>query len=541
VEKSTSPAQIGDEHLPLTMMANPIDRICDELGVCREEALCYLDGFQWNFVSALEACRNQTLPLSSLAVESSPVNEKFASNTPSTLPLMIDSGPSWNPPDEQSRNQSIAGFCEVLVGASVEEARAYLERRNWNINLAVDSFLVERRPPQKKSNPLRLVSKSQFQDYSKPLKIGSSSSDSMEVDSRGEHIPEAVPLMASSQVKIQNIQELRSVWQPEETWVDRILPEVSVSEASAEAPPNLPVPLSQSNYERISSFSNVVGGATREEAIDCLKLCNWDVDRAVGFYMDRFSKAIAMSSKDNRGLPLPSIELPSQSQFQASLGYFKEGSTSSLMEVDRTESERSLQEAAEENPVLHGFSEHEMSAEIAMSLKENRELPLPSIELPSQSQFQASLGYLKEGSTSSLMEVDPTESERSLEEAGKENAAVAILGMASSQVDGEGVEKDSSMETFPDPVAYQDRIIVGPRAAGTTITISIVLADGRLVNIPFRSNQTVRDIRDAIDELTPDYDKDYILQSGAEVDYMDPDITVHEISTGDTTLFQMYL
>lgn len=70
------------------------------------------------------------------------------------------------------------------------------------------------------------------------------------------------------------------------------------------------------------------------------------------------------------------------------------------MEVDRTESERSLQEAGEENPVLHGFSEHEMSAEIAMSLKENRELPLPSIELPSQSQFQASLGYLKEGSTS---------------------------------------------------------------------------------------------------------------------------------------------
>ncbi|CAE6026393.1 unnamed protein product [Arabidopsis arenosa] len=533
-------------------MANPIDRICDELEVCREEALCYLEGFQWNFDSALEACRNQTLPLSSLAFESSPVNEKLASNTPSTLPLMIDSGPSWNPPVDQSRNQSIAGFCEVLVGASVEEARAYLERNNWNIDLAVDSFWVERRqtPSQKKSNPLQLVSKSQFQDYSKPLKIGSSSSEygfvsymflgSMEVDSRGEHIPEVVPLMASSQVKNQNIQELRSVWPPEETWVDRILPEVSVSEASAEAPPNLPVQLSQFNNERISSFSNVVGGATREEAIDCLKLCNWDVDQAVGFYMDRFSKdlsmAIAMSSKDNRGLPLPS-----QSQFQASLGYFKEGSTSSSMEVDPTESERSLQGTGEENHAVDGFSEHELSAAIANSLKESREVPLPSIELPSQSQFQASLGYLKEGSTSSLMEVDPTESERSLEEAGKENAAVAILGMASSQVDGEGVEKDSSMETFPDPVAYQDRIIVGPRAAGTTITITIVLADGRLVNIPFRPNQTVRDIRDAIDELTPDFDKDYILQSGAAVDYMDPDITVHEISTGDTTLLQIYL
>jgi len=97
------------------------------------------------------------------------------------------------------------------------------------------------------------------------------------------------------------------------------------------------------------------------------------------------------------------------------------------------------------------------------------------------------------------------------------------------------------METFPDPVAYQDRIIVGPRAGGTTITLTILLANTRSVNIPFRSNQTVRDIRDAIDELTPDYEKDYILQSMAEVVYMDPDITVHEISTGSTTLLQIYL
>lgn len=98
------------------------------------------------------------------------------------------------------------------------------------------------------------------------------------------------------------------------------------------------------------------------------------------------------------------------------------------------------------------------------------------------------------------------------------------------------------METFPDHVAYQDRIVVGPQAAGSTITITIILANGRLVNIPFRSNQTVRDIRDAIDELTPDDDKDYFLRSGAEVDYKDPDITVHEISTGgDTTLLQIYL
>ncbi|KAG7638296.1 putative UBA-like superfamily protein [Arabidopsis thaliana] len=508
MEESRSPAQIGDEHLSPTAKADLIDRICAELGVCEEEALCYLDGFHWDFDSALEACRNQTSPFPpSLTVESTPVNANSASLT---TPLMIDPLRSWNPPDEQSRNESIARFCYAVAGVSVEEARAYLERSNWNINLAVDSFLVERRatPLQKKSNPLRLDSKSRFLDYSKPLRIGRSSSDSMEVDSTGEQIPEAIPpLMASSQVNTQENQESTSVWPPMKTWVDRIchetkvsreeafyylegskwnfsraveacrsktLPVVSASQKSAEAPPNSPEQPSLLKNEWISSFCEAASTATREEAIYCLKVCNWDVHRAIGFYME-------------------------------------------------------------------DFSEHQTSVAVNMSLKENRKLPLSSIELPSQSQFEASLGYLKEGSTSSLLEVDPTELKRSLEEAGEENAAVAIPRMTSSQVDGKGIEEDSSMETFPDPVAYQDRIIVGPRAGGTTITLTILLANTRSVNIPFRSNQTVRDIRDAIDELTPDYEKDYILQSMAEVVYMDPDITVHEISTGSTTLLQIYL
>lgn len=108
-------------------------------------------------------------------------------------------------------------------------------------------------------------------------------------------------------------------------------------------------------------------------------------------------------------------------------------------------------------------------------------------------------------------------------------------------IKGKAVEEYSSTETFHDPVAIQDRIIVGPRAGRTTITITIVLADGGSVNIPFRSNQTVRDIRDAIDELTPYNDRDYFLQSMTGVDYMDSNITVHEISTGgSTTLLQIY-
>ncbi|XP_010413919.1 PREDICTED: uncharacterized protein LOC104700152 [Camelina sativa] len=448
-----------------TMMADPVKRICDELGVCNEEVICYLDGFQWNLDSAMEACRSQTLPVPLLTVQSLPVNEKSTSKASSTPPIRIDSLRSLNLQDEQSRNQLIRRFCEAAAGAEVEDAYAYLSRSNWNIDLAIVYFYDERRPTPPQGKRRRYISTPQF----KQLRIGSSSSDSMEIDSTGGHIPEA--------------KEKGSGWPPVETWIDRAcnetkvsreealfylegfmwnlgpaveacrtktLPEVLVSEESAEAPSNFPEQPSQLNDKLISSFCDAVGGATREKAISILQLCNWNIDQAVGCYFD-------------------------------------------------------------------GFSEDDISTAIDMRMIVTRGLP-------------------------SLMDVDPTEPERLLKEAGVENAVVAILGLASSQVDGKAVEEDSSTETFPDPVAVQDRIVLGPRAARTTITITIILADGRSVNIPFRSNQTVRDIRDAIDELTPSNDKDYFLQSMAGVDYMDSNITVHEISAGrSTTLLQIYL
>ncbi|XP_019101338.1 PREDICTED: uncharacterized protein LOC104789045 [Camelina sativa] len=435
------------------MVVDPVKRICDELGVCNEEAICYLDGFQWNFDSAMEACRSQTLPVPLLTVQSLPVNEKSASKATSTPPIMIDSLRSSNLPDEQSRNQLIRRVCEAAAGAEVEDAYAYLSRSNWNIDLAVGYFYDQRRPTPPQGKRRRYISTPQF----KQLRIGSSSSDSMEIDSTGGHIPEA--------------KERGSGWPPVEIWIDRAcsepnvsreealfylegfnwnfglaveacrtktLPEVSVREESAEAPSNFPEQPSQLNEKLISSFCDAVGGATREKAIYILQLSNWNIDQAVGCYFDGFDIG-------TRGLP-------------------------------------------------------------------------------------------------SLMDVDPTEPERLLKEAGEESAAVAILGLASSQVDGKAVEEDSSTETFPDPVAFQDRIVLGPRAGRTTITITIILPDGRSVNIPFRSNQIVRDIRDAIDELTPDNDRDYFLQSMAGVDYMDSNITVHEISAGrSTTLLQIYL
>nr|VDD06810.1 unnamed protein product [Brassica oleracea] len=142
---------------------------------------------------------------------------------------------------------------------------------------------------------------------------------------------------------------------------------------------------------------------------------------------------------------------------------------------------------------------------------------------------------------------DPSETQKSLEEAGEGDVTVAIPGMASSQVDGKAVEEGSSTETVPDPFANRDRrTTVETQAAPSTITLTINLADtsGASLELPFRSNQTLRDIRNAIDQRYPDNDRGYVLQSGDGVDYMDWNITVYRVSTltrGDsTTLLQIY-
>lgn len=100
------------------------------------------------------------------------------------------------------------------------------------------------------------------------------------------------------------------------------------------------------------------------------------------------------------------------------------------------------------------------------------------------------------------------------------------------------------METFHDPLTIQDRTSVEHQVAPTTITLTIYLHDGGSVipvDIPFRSDQTVRDIRNAIDERTPDNDRDYYLQSvGGEDDCKDMNATVGKIcKSGFTTLHQV--
>ncbi|KAF2567290.1 hypothetical protein F2Q68_00024602 [Brassica cretica] len=120
----------------------------------------------------------------------------------------------------------------------------------------------------------------------------------------------------------------------------------------------------------------------------------------------------------------------------------------------------------------------------------------------------------------------PTETQKSLEEAGEGDVTVAIPGMVSSQVDGKAVEEGSSTETVPDPIM---------------ITISLADTSGASLELPFRSDQTVRDIRNAIDQRYPNNDRGYFLESGDGLRYMDWNVTVYRVTRGDsTTLLQIY-
>ncbi|XP_024004121.1 uncharacterized protein LOC18027605 [Eutrema salsugineum] len=535
MKESTNPAQIGDENLSSTM-DDRAKRICDECGVSREEAIYYLDGFLWDVDAAIEACRSQTLQLPSLTLESSPGNEKSAPEAPYKPPLMTDSRPSSSQPPNQLRNELIKSFCEAAFGfgATVEEAIQYLERRDWDPNKAFNCFFEERRrtPSQRKSNPQTYrpttgrsntkltIGRSNSQDASPLMGLASSSqsyqkgfsgdkasmaeakselmqdflrrlplpsqfqnhltegqSSGKEVDPTGsleegggEYIPEARPLMASTHVKIQDIQESTSLAQikegtlsppmvSEESPEAQPSPTVSNLSMSSGQLPDSPEQPCQLKREYIDSFCEAAGGFTRDEAIAYLRLCNWDVNQAVGC----------------------------------------------LIEDDPYEEETSDVQASHGSQ-NQGYLEEDETG----SFSSSRIAKLPYLNLCSP---------INAGSS----------------ETG--NVTVAIPGNVSSHVEVEnlkdnGVEEDSSTEITHVPI---------------TTTIEIWMADGGSGTqawIPFRSDQTVRDIRNSVEALSPAANnRDYYFKSDTGVEYKDLNTTVHTItsgSRGSTTLHQLY-
>ncbi|XP_010473869.1 PREDICTED: uncharacterized protein LOC104753295 [Camelina sativa] len=211
-ESSKSSAQIREDPPP----PYKVDRICNEIGVCRSEALYYLQGFDWDLASAMEACRKKTLPYPK-SLPGVSVNEvSVAAVAPITSrPVVMSSRrisnalriqPEQLPPKEDETNdEKIKNVCHV-TGAPPSVAEAYLNRYKWHVNNAVNSLMDE---CFEDSNPQRISeddhSTSQFQAS------GSSSSSFMNVvdpteteeslkKATDEGVPVAIPPLASSQV-----------------------------------------------------------------------------------------------------------------------------------------------------------------------------------------------------------------------------------------------------------------------------------------------------------------------------------------------------
>ncbi|KAG7568546.1 UBA-like superfamily [Arabidopsis thaliana x Arabidopsis arenosa] len=597
-----------------------VNRICVETGASPEEALYYLEGYDWNLATAMESCRVKTLP--SVKVKSSPevsVNEQFtaadSSATPSTPPRSInypsrssnqipprkriDSRQVLNPAKELSselKQERIVLFQEVAPELPPQEVLSLLERFNWDVERAGDHYCNQRYSqrtsydddwdlPEIDQSSLQgfqeghmpMIGVSNLEKFSKdetstalamdlmdhsapPLpslhlpslsqfhasvgyQIGNFSSSGLmnvDVDEMGDL--HDVPIMSSSQEQIQG------------------------SSCSAQNKEDHPPPY---NLDRICSET----GVCRDEAL---------------YYLESFDSDLATAIEACRSKTLPPLKVRSSpvvsvNEISAVPEWESPTARPLVMNSRRISNEMRIQ-PEQLPPKIEELSSGSNAAKIkdfcdivgthpdvavayldrckwhvqdainyfmdegelpttGFSEDVTSNPPVPLIGLPSQSQFQAS-----RSSSPSLMNIDPTRTEESLRDGSDESVTVANLPMVSSQVNnklkGNAVEEDSCMETFHDPLTIQDRKSVGHEAAPTTITLTIYLTDGGSVipvDIPFRSDQTVRDIRNAIDERTPDNDRDYYLQSvGGEDDCRDMNATVGKIcKSGFTTLHQV--
>ncbi|VVB07331.1 unnamed protein product [Arabis nemorensis] len=230
-------------------MGNPVTEISGKCGVSREKALYYLEGFNWDLNSAMEACRNQTLP--PLTVE-----ESSPSEAPSPRPRMSDSLRISNPTEEQSRSEPIPGTTPEAVGK-------FLDSGN--------------------SKGITIEGSSYSSRFDPTLSLNEA-------------------LIGSSQVKNKNIQESTSPGTNQETSVcegsTETVPMVMDSRRALNQLPSSREQPSQLYDKLIVSFMKFVG-ATREEAIACLNFCNGDVRLAVNYYRGLPSQSQFQASLDS--------------------------------------------------------------------------------------------------------------------------------------------------------------------------------------------------------------------------------------------------
>ncbi|CAH8389308.1 unnamed protein product [Eruca vesicaria subsp. sativa] len=321
-----------------------------------------------------------------------------------------------------------------------------------------------------------------------------------------------------------------------------------------------PPPPLELKEESINKFLEILSEATSQDAIYCLNKRKGNVEDAVGYFYGDYSKSrpgiataqvvknfsgrvvdkdsstespqripeaktlVTSSQVEESGNPTETLPLKEEESGEVNEEHI--GTFVKMTGASREDAIANLEHFKwNVNQAVEFYKENGYSAELisalSFSLTENKDPPLPS--MGTQSQLDASSG--------------PMETESSLEKGGEGDVTVANPGMAKAHVKGKAVEEGSSAG------ASRDRTTVETQTAPSTIVMTISLADGRgtELELPLRLNQTIRDIRNAIDQRYPDNDRSYYLQSiGGEV-YMDWDTTVDRVSTGGCrVLLQTY-
>ncbi|XP_018514771.1 uncharacterized protein LOC103867581 isoform X3 [Brassica rapa] len=531
----------------------------------------------------MEACRSKTLDLPSLTVEPPPEKEKSSPKVQSPLPSTTTGS--------QSRNELIVQFINFAVGSDVQDATSYLERNDWDLDRAVLQFCDERRPTpsQRKLNrklgreeeqvpkaiPPMVSSHMKVQESTSLVQDGeeklslvkesaegtlSSVSSSQLTNTPEEQLSQwkeegiksffKVAIKASREAAIACLSHCK--WNQEDAisyffgdYTEAIQDSTSPVKESAVAVPSsmsssqlMSWPeeqLSRLKEEIIKSFRDVVMVASREDAEACLDYGEWNQKDAISYFFRDYAEAnpeIARSQADGKAV-----------DEEAGGGYFSKAKAKAhVKEISspkqtREDSRTSEQPSRWKDELINSFVELADGvvtrdvATVYLTLSNWNVEKAFSCLLEETSQVQASHGspnknYLEEdetGSSSSSSNADSTDTG---------NATVAS-SLADENVKDEDVEEELS----PAPITT---------TTTSTVELEIILDDGESgvqVWIIFRSDQTVRDIRNRIAWFRPEDKRDYYLKSDTGVEYRDLDTTVHSItsgSRGSTILHQMY-
>ncbi|CAN6833608.1 unnamed protein product [Brassica oleracea] len=592
-------------------MTDRARRIGDELRVCREEAIFYLEGLDWDLDAAMEACRSKTLNLPSLAVEPPPEKEKSSrSEVQSPLPSTTTGS--------QSRNELIVQFINFAVGSDVQDATSYLERNDWDLDRAVLQFCDERRPTPSQRKVNRKLGRLNSQQYSQDDETSAAVGTLVELI-REEQVPKAIPPMVSSHMKVQESTSLVQDGEEKLSLVKESA-EGTLSSVSSSQLTNAPEEqLSQWKEESIKSFFKVDIGASRDAAIACLSHCKWNQEDAICYFFGDYTEAIQESTSPVKesAVAVPSSMSSRQlmSWPEDQLSRLKEKIIKSFRDVvivaSREDAEACLDygEWNQEDAISYFFGDYaEANPEIARSQADGKAVDedsrIKSLEEASgakshvkiqesssptqtredsrkssreqRSQWKDELIHsfleLADGVTREVATVYLTLSNWNVEEAfsfllEESSQVLASHGspnknyseedetgsssssskadstdtgnatVASSQADENVKDKDVEEELSPAPITT---------TTTSTVELEIILDNGESgvqVWILFRSDQTVRDIRNRIAWFRPEDKRDYYLKSDTGVEYRDLDTAVHSItsgSRGSTILHQMY-